>query len=94
MPDFQQQIITYKGRVVFIRLSMPSYSRTLKSYVEEEACLMFVNKGRASMRGAENYVNLDRNSAVLAKCHNYFFEPPDHQKRCDEEIESIGVFLY
>ena len=41
---YQEKIITYKDRVVFIKLSMPSFDRTLKQYVEDEACFMFVNK--------------------------------------------------
>ncbi|OJJ14653.1 AraC family transcriptional regulator [marine bacterium AO1-C] len=80
--------------MVFIRLSMPFFDRTLKHYVEDEACFMFVNKGEVGVRSQEDYFKLNRNKAMLAKCLNYFFEPSDDPGKCDEGIESVGVFLY
>lgn len=92
--DYKEQVITYKGRVVFIKLSMPSFSRTLKHYVEDEACFMFVNKGEVAVRSQEDYFNLNNNTAMLAKCLNYFFEPSKDQSKCNNGIESLGIFLY
>ncbi|WP_272148794.1 helix-turn-helix domain-containing protein [Tenacibaculum aiptasiae] len=92
--EFKEQIITYKDRVVFIKLSMPSFNRTLKEYMENEACFMFVNKGEVNVRSSEDYLTLNKKTSMLAKCLNYFFEPSKEPHNCDEGIESIGIFLY
>ncbi|MCT4622439.1 MAG: AraC family transcriptional regulator [Schleiferiaceae bacterium] len=92
--EFQEQVITYKDRVVFIRLSMPSFNRKLKEYAEDEACFMFVNQGKVNVRTPEDYLQLNRNQAMLAKCLNYFFEPSQNDEECKEGIESVGIFLY
>lgn len=92
--EFQEQTIKYKGRIVFIRLSMPFFNRTIKDYVEEEACFMFVNKGEVGIRAPEDYFLLNKSTAMLAKCLNYFFEPSPNKEVCKEGIESVGIFLY
>ena len=92
--SFEQQVITYKERPVFIRLSMPDFDRKLKEYVEDEACFMFVNRGEVAVRSQEDYFKLNRSTAMLAKCLNYFFEPVTDSDQCKEGIESIGIFLY
>ena len=91
---FQEKVITYKDRVVFIKLSMPFFNRTLKEYVEEEACFMFVNKGEVNVRTPEEYHTLNKDTAMIAKCLNYFFEPSNDKEKCKDGIESIGIFLY
>ncbi|WP_044205352.1 AraC family transcriptional regulator [Flammeovirga sp. OC4] len=91
---YQEQHITYKGQPVFIKLSMPSFDRTLKQYVENEACFMFVNKGEVAVRTPEDYFKVNRQQGMLAKCLNYFFEPVKDSQSCDEGIESVGIFLY
>ena len=92
--EFKEQVIKYKDRVVFIKLSMPSFDRTLKQYVEDEACFMFVNQGEVGVRSSEDYFKLNKKTAMLAKCLNYFFEPTDNEPVCKDGIESIGIFLY
>ncbi|CAL2103223.1 AraC family transcriptional regulator [Tenacibaculum sp. 190130A14a] len=92
--EFQEKVITYKDRIVFIKLSMPSFNRTLKHYVEDEACFMFVNKGEVAVRTPDDYLKLNKNTAMIAKCLNYFFEPSQNKEVCNEGIESVGVFLY
>ncbi len=92
--NFEEKVIKYKDRIVFMKLSMPYFDRTLKHYVEDEACFMFVNKGEVAVRSQEDYFTLNRNQGLLAKCLNYFFEPSDDNDKCDDGIESIGIFLY
>ncbi|BDD12666.1 AraC family transcriptional regulator (plasmid) [Fulvitalea axinellae] len=92
--EFKEQIIKYKGRIVFIRLSMPYFDRTLKQYAEDEACFMFVNHGEVGIRSQEEYFKVNRRKAMLAKCLNYFFEPPADNDSGDTAVESVGVFLY
>ena len=92
--EFEEKVITYKDRIVFIKLSMPFFNRTLKQYVEDEACFMFVNKGEVGVRTPDDYLMLNQNTAMIAKCLNYFFEPTKNQKTCNDGIESVGIFLY
>lgn len=92
--EFEEKVITYKDRIVFIKLSMPFFNRTLKHYVEDEACFMFVNKGEVGVRTPDDYLKLNKDTAMIAKCLNYFFEPSDDQESCKDGIESIGIFLY
>lgn len=92
--EVEQKVITYKNRVVFIKLSMPAFNRTLKSYVEDEACFMFVNKGEVGVRTPDDYLMLNKDTAMIAKCLNYFFEPSNDEDRCKDGIESVGIFLY
>lgn len=73
---------------------MPDFDRTLKAYVENEACFMFVNKGEVMVRAQEDYFGVNPQTAMLAKCMNYFFEPSKNKAICNEGIESIGIFLY
>ncbi|CAM1342616.1 helix-turn-helix domain-containing protein [Tenacibaculum amylolyticum] len=92
--EFEEKVITYKDRIVFIKLSMPFFNRTLKNYVEEEACFMFVNKGEVNVRTPEDYLKLNKDTAMVAKCLNYFFEPSENKESCKDGIESVGIFLY
>jgi AraC-like DNA-binding protein len=39
-------------------------------------------------------MNLDRNSAILARCLNYFFETDSKQKKSGDGIEVIAVILH
>ncbi|OSY88157.1 hypothetical protein WH52_07895 [Tenacibaculum holothuriorum] len=80
--------------MVFIKLSMPFFNRTLKSYVEDEACFMFVNKGEVGVRTPDEYLKLNRNTAMIAKCLNYFFEPSKNKEVYKDGVESVGIFLY
>lgn len=92
--EFKEQVIKYKDRIVFIKLSMPSFDRSLKQYVEDEACFMFVSKGEVGVRSQEDYFTLNKSVGMLAKCLNYFFEPTDNEDACKDGIESVGIFLY
>lgn len=73
---------------------MPYFDRSLKHYVEDEACFMFVNQGEVDIRGPEDYLHLNKDTAMLAKCLNYFFEPAGDKNVCNDGIEAVGVFLY
>ncbi|MEL6560668.1 MAG: helix-turn-helix domain-containing protein [Bacteroidota bacterium] len=94
MAEFNEQVIKYKDHIVFIRLSMPFFNRSLKQYVADEACFMFVNKGEVGVRSQEDYFKLNKEVGMLAKCLNYFFEPTDNKEASKDGIESIGIFLY
>ncbi|WP_412986035.1 helix-turn-helix domain-containing protein [Pontimicrobium sp. IMCC45349] len=55
---------------------------------------MFVNKGEVGVRTPDSYLNLNHDTAMIAKCLNYFFEPSKNKETRHEGVESIGVFLY
>ena len=90
----EEKYLKYKGRIVFGKQSMPYFDRIPKEYFEDEACLVFVNEGELSVRSQTNYMNLDKNHAILAKCLNYFFETNKKQKESGDGIEVIAVILH
>ncbi len=91
---YEEKYIRYKGRIVFGKQSMPYFDRIPKEYFEDEACFVFVNKGEISVRSQNDYMDLNNNNAILAKCLNYFFETNDHQKQSGNGVEVIAVILY
>ncbi len=92
--EYQQKFLKYKGRIVFGKQSMPHFDRMPKEYFENEACFVFVNVGEVSVRSQTEIMNLDKKSAVLAKCLNYFFETDSRQKQSSDGIEVIAVILH
>jgi len=91
---FEQKHLKYKGRIVFGKQSMPYFDRVPKQYTENEACFVFVNKGELSVRSQNNYMNLNKHKAILAKCLNYFFETNSEQQKSGSGVEVIAVVLY
>lgn len=91
---YEEKYLKYKGRIVFGKQSMPYFNRIPKEYFEDEACFVFVNEGEISVRSQNEYMDLNKNHAVLAKCLNYFFESNDRQKQSGDGIEVIAVILY
>jgi len=89
----EAKYLKYKGNIVFGKQSMPYFDRIPKEYSENEACFVFVNRGEVSVRAPHEYLDLDTNSGILAKCLNYFFETSEHQ-RTGEGVEVIAVLLY
>ena len=90
----QSKYITYKGRIVFGRQSIPYFNRLPKEYAENEACFVLINKGEVSVRAQEEHFDLDKRSGVLAKCLNYFFETNETQREKSGEVEVIAILLY
>lgn len=92
--NYEAKYIKYKGRIVFGKQVLPYFDRMPKEYFENEACFVFVNKGEVSVRSQTKYMNLDSNTAILAKCLNYFFETDKKQKKSNNVIEVIAVILH
>lgn len=92
--QYEEKYLKYKDRIVFGKQSMPYFDRLPKEYSEDEACFVFVNEGELSIRSQNDYLDLDKNHAVLAKCLNYFFETNNEQKKCGDGVEVIAVLLY
>jgi AraC-like DNA-binding protein len=91
---YEQKYLKYKGRIVFGKQSMPYFDRMPKEYFEDEACFVFVNQGEVSVRSQTNYMDLNKNHAILAKCLNYFFETNNKQKEIGDGVEVIAVILH
>ncbi len=91
---YQEKYIKYKDRIVFGKQSMPYFDRMPKEYFEDEACFVFVNQGEVSVRSQNQYMNLDTDNAILAKCLNYFFETNSKQKESGDGIEVIAVIIH
>ena len=87
-----EKFLTYRGKIVFGKQWLPEFSRMPKTYFENEACFLFVNKGEISVRAQTDYLNLNPDTGVLAKCLNYYFER-DRDAR-SSGIEMIAVILY
>ena len=90
----EEKHLKYKDRIVFGKQSMPYFDRMPKTYFEDEACFVFVNQGELSVRSQNDYMDLDKKAAVLAKCLNYFFETNEKQKQSGDGIEVIAVIIY
>jgi len=93
--EYGAKYLKYKGKVVFGKQSLPYFDRIPKEYSENEACFVFVSRGEISVRAPQDYLDLDVNSGVLAKCLNYFFEA-DKSKQSEENdgVEVIAILLY
>lgn len=88
------KVLTYKDHVVFGLQTMPYMDRMPKEYVENEACFVFVNKGEFSIRSQDSRLDFDVNTAILAKCLNYFYETSEEQSKSSDCVEAIGIILY
>ena len=90
----QDKVLYYKGYPVFGKQTMPNFNRFPKTYKENEACFIFVNHGEMSVRSQDDFMELNHETALLAKCLNYFFETTKVQHERNETIEVIGILLY
>lgn len=90
----EQKIISYKGRIVFEKLSMPYFQRIPKHFQKDEACFMFINKGEFSVRTPNEFLSFEKGKGLLAKCFDYFFETNERQRGSSDHVELIGVILF
>lgn len=91
---YEEKYLKYKERIVFGKQSRPYFDRVPKKYFEDEACFIFVNQGKFSVRAQNDYMDLNSENGILAKCLNYYFETREDQKQAGEGIEVIAVILY
>jgi len=86
--------IKYKGRVVFQKLQVPSFSRLPKEYYENEACFIFVQEGEFYVRSQTERLHLNKETALLAKCLNYFYETAKKAPSENDNVEVLGLLFY
>ncbi len=86
--------ISYKGKVVFQKLQVTSFNRLPKVYIENEACFVFVNEGEFQIRSQTERILLNKETALLAKCTNYFYETTKKTPDEADNVSVIGIMLY
>lgn len=86
--------IEYKGRVVFQKLLVQSFNRLPKEYYSNEACFIFINQGEFNVRSQTERFYLNKETALLAKCHNFFYETTKKSNEELDNVEVIGILFY
>jgi AraC family transcriptional regulator, exoenzyme S synthesis regulatory protein ExsA len=92
--EFESNTLKLKGRVVFQKLQVPTFERLPKEYRENEACFIFVNQGNFQVRSQTEIVQVNKETALLAKCLNYFYETIKKPGETKDNVEVIGIMLY
>ena len=90
----EKRNLKYRGKIVFEKVRMKKFSRVPKFYDENEACFIFLDGGKFTLRSSDNIVKLDAKSALLSKCVNYFFELPEEENKEVRELEAVGVMIH
>jgi len=90
----ETKTLTYKGKVVFEKLTMTTFKRIPKLFNGNEACFMYINKGEFSVRTQDKFISFNKGKGLLAKCFNYFTETTNVQREKSETLELIGVLLH
>ena len=88
----QLNILPYKGKPIFQRSVVSHFDRVPKEYIENEACFVFINHGKISVRSADKVLYLDDNSGILAKCAPYFTEK--QKVDFEQTTEAITILLF
>jgi AraC-like DNA-binding protein len=88
------QNITYKGRVVFQKVRVSSFSRLPKEHFENEACFVFVKQGEFYVRAQTEKILVNQDTALLAKCLHYFYESTEKAREEQQATEVVGVLFY
>ena len=92
--EHQLKTIEYKGRVVFQKFQITTFTRLPKEYYENEACFIFINQGEFQIRAQTERLLLNKETALLAKCLNYFYETTKKSADKKDNIEVIGLLFY
>lgn len=92
--DFSHKILTYKGQIVFEKITAASFQRVPKLFIENEACFIYVQHGEFSLRMPGDFITLSQGQGFLAKCFDYFFETSLRQRQENDCFDMIGVLLF
>lgn len=92
----RQDVIEYRGKVVFERLEMlKNFKRVPKLFYENEACFLFLSEGDFSFRTPDNLLSFAPGDGMLAKCGNYFIEAdPRRSGAPGQTVTVVGAFFY
>lgn len=86
--------IEYRGFVVFQKVRVTSFNRLPKEHFENEACFIFIQQGEFYVRAQTEKLLLNKETTLLAKCLNYFYETTKKSRSEKEDIEVVGVLFY
>ena len=90
----ERHTITYKGKVIFERVKIPSqFNRFPKIFQEREACFMYMDKGGFKFRTPTKLFEITEGQAIVAKCGNYYIEQLRPTEGCDS-ISIVGAYFY
>lgn len=92
--EFSTKTIEYKGQVVFQKTRVDSFIRMPKDHYENEACFVFVNQGEFHVRAQTERLLITKETALLAKCLNYFYETTKRIPSQMENVEVVGILFY
>jgi hypothetical protein len=92
--EYNIKTLKYKGHIVFQKLQVPSFERLPKEYYENEACFVFVNQGRFNIRTQTQVLEVNKETALLAKCLNYYYETTRKAGEIKDNVEVVGLMLY
>jgi len=92
--EYNSRVLKYRGHVVFQKLQVPSFERLPKEYYENEACFIFVNKGKFNVRAQTQVLEVNKNTALLSKCLSYYYETTKDHGETEDNIEVVGLLFY
>jgi AraC-like DNA-binding protein len=92
--EYSLKTLEYKGRVVFQKLQVPYFERLPKEYHENEACFVFVIQGGFNIRAQNQLLEINKETALLAKCLNYYYETLKKPGETKDNVEVVGIMLY
>lgn len=90
--EYGVKTLSFAGKVVFEKVTMPQFGRISKNFIENEACFMLVNQGGFDVRTPSEHFNISPQKALLAKCFDYFFE--GKMKEENGFNEAVGILLH
>jgi hypothetical protein len=56
--ETSEKYLTDRVRIVFGKQRLPQFRRLPKTYLEDEACFLFVSQGEISVRAQTDYLDL------------------------------------
>lgn len=92
--DIVFKTLDYKGYSVFHKVIAPIPERSIKPFEQNEACFMFVNEGKFSVRSPEELIPFDKGKGMLAKCFDFYVESTKQQREENGRMELIGIFIF
>ena len=90
----EHKTLSYKGKVIFEKMTIQHFDRMPKIFTETEACFMYLQEGSFQFRTPEKVLQFNAGDAFLAKCSDYFFEQTKRHHQHTTKTKGIGIYLY
>ena len=69
----EHKTLTYKGQVVFEKITITRPKRTSKPFHEKEACFVFVNRGDFSVRTPDQFISFKKRKRATRKMFQFLY---------------------